>query len=177
MTDKLTLGSGTVYVLAYTGAAIPADASLEIEANILGYIKGGASVEVKPSEYELFDDGYNVHKRYTTGEEITFKTGVITWNVETLSKLTANGTYTDDTVTHKRTLKIGTKGVAEMTKFIIRFVQTDGESILRITLVGTPSSGFSLAFAMDKETIIDAEFKAMSHGDGEKLTIEETYEV
>lgn len=177
MTNQIVLGSGELYVAAYDAeTGIPEHAVLEVAANQMGLIKGGASVEYKPTEYEIYDDSYQVHKRFITSEEVTFKSGVLTWNVETLKNLIAKGTYADDTE-GTRTLKLGGKAARLMDEYVVRFVHTysDGNK-LRITLVGTASNGFSLAFAPDKETVIDAEFKAKAHdADGVQLIIEDTY--
>lgn len=179
MTNQIVLGSGELYVAAYDAeTGIPEHTVLEVPANQMGLIKGGASVEYKPTEYEIFDDSYAVHSRFITSEEVTFKSGVLTWNVETLKNLIAKGTYADDTE-GTRTLKLGGKAARLMDEYVVRFVHTysDGNK-LRITLVGTASNGFSLAFAPDKETVIDAEFKAKAHdAAGVQLIIEDTYDV
>ena len=45
---------------------------------------------------------------------------------------------------------------------------------MRVTIVGKNEAGFSLAFAKDKETVIDAVFKAMPHDtDGTLIIYEE----
>lgn len=180
MANQIVLGSGTLYIAPYVSATgIPEHATLEVEANQMGFIKGGASVEYKPTEYEIFDDAYNVHNRYVISEEVTFKSGILTWDLAALKKLTAKNTFTDDAVGGTRTLTLGGQGARLMDEYVIRFVHTysDGNK-LRVTLVGTPSNGFSLAFAPDKETVIDAEFKAKAHGTaGAQLIVEETYEV
>lgn len=180
MANQIVLGSGTLYIAPYVSATgIPEHATLEVGANQMGFIKGGASVEYKPTEYEIFDDAYNVHNRYVISEEVTFKSGVLTWDLAALKKLTAKNTFTDDAVSGKRTLTLGGQGARLMDEYVIRFVHTysDGNK-LRVTLVGTPSNGFSLAFAPDKETVIDAEFKAKAHGTaGAQLIVEETYTV
>ena len=52
-------------------------------------------------------------------------------------------------------------GNATGKKYVIHFVhkdETDGD--IRVTIVGNNQAGFSFAFAKDKETVIDAEFKA-----------------
>ena len=94
-----------------------------------------------------------------------------------LNKLCAAGTYDDDELTHVRTLKLGGKGAREMAQYVIRFVHTMADSKkFRVTLVGTPSNGFSFAFAPDKETVIDCEFKAVGHdADGTKVILAEEY--
>lgn len=178
MTNQIVLGSGELYIAAYDAdVGIPADGALEVEENLMGYIKGGASVEYKPTEYEVFDDSYAVHSRFITSEEVTFKSGILTWNVETLQKLIAKGTYASDAGAGTRTLSLGGKSARLMDEYVIRFVHTYSDSNkLRITLVGTASNGFTLAFAPDKETVIDAEFKAKAQGEaGVQLIIQDTF--
>ena len=141
MTEQMILGSGDLYIAAYTGT-LPEDETLEVSGNQVGYIKGGASIEYKPEEYTINDDSNTIYKRYVISEEITFKTGVLSWNLETLKTLCAKCSYTE----------------------------------IRITLVATASAGLSLAFAPDKETTVDAEFKAISHNSvGNQLIITEEY--
>ena len=95
MTKQIILGSGDLYITSYNGT-IPTDTVIETEENLIGYIKGGASLEYKPTEYEVSDDAFKVMKRYVISEETTFKSGVLTWNLEVLNKLIAAGTYSDD---------------------------------------------------------------------------------
>ena len=176
MSEQVILGSGNLYIVAFNDT-IPADAAFEAAANKIGYIKGGASLEYKPTEYEVKDDNENICKRFIISEEITFKSGILTWDAAALSKLVAKGTYADNATTHVRTLKLGGKGAREMAQYAIRFVHTKSdENTVKITLVGTASNGFNLAFASDKETVIDAEFKALGHDtDGTQVIFEETY--
>ena len=176
MSEQVILGSGNLYIVAFNDA-IPADATFETETNMIGYIKGGASLEYKPTEYEVKDDNENICKRFIISEEITFKSGILTWDTSALSKLVASGTYEDDATNKVKTLKLGGVGAREMAQYAIRFVhiKADGNTV-KITLVGTASNGFSLAFASDKETVIDAEFKALGHDtDGTQVIFEETY--
>lgn len=176
MTNQMILGSGDLYIQAYSGT-LPDDDTIEVDANRLGAIKGGASIEYKPDEYTINDDSNTIYKRFVISEEITFKTGILTWDLESLQKLCAKCAYVDDSTKSVRTLTLGGKGVREMDKWIIHFVhtKTDGKKI-RITLVATASAGLSLAFAPDKETTVDAEFKAISHNtSGNQLIITEEY--
>ena len=53
--EKIVLGSGKIYVLAYTDE-IPADEVIEVDGNLLGLIQGGASLEYTPTFYEAKDD-------------------------------------------------------------------------------------------------------------------------
>lgn len=175
MTEQIILGSGDLYVTDFTGT-IPENSVIEVDENLIGRIKGGASLEYKPTEYEVADDAYKVIKRYVISEETTFKSGVLTWNLEVLNKLIAAGTYSNDQA-GKRTLKFGGNGARVMKEFLVHFVHTEPDgNKFTITLVGTASNGFSLAFAPDKETVIDAEFKAKGHdASGTQVIMTETY--
>lgn len=169
MTNNIILGSGKLYV-----AQVPEGeftlSSIAVTANEIGYIQGGASLEYKPTTYEIKDDLCRVYKRFITSEEATLKSGILTWNVEALNKIISNGTYT--TTTTINTLKLGGNGAREMTKYAVVFVHTksDGKAI-RIGMIATNDAGLSLSFAADKETVVDAEFKATGCDDNGTLVI------
>lgn len=173
---QIILGSGDLYSTAFAdGAEIPEDATIETETNMLGRIKGGASIEYKPSEYSVADDSNAVSMRFITTEDITFKSGVLTWNAETLQALSAACEYSEDESTGTRTLILGGRSGRAISKRLLRFVHTkaDGKK-LRVTLVGSASNGFTVSFTPDAATVVDAEFKAESHNDsGHKLIIKE----
>ena len=63
--EKIVLGSGKIYVLAYTDE-IPADEVIEVDGNLLGLIQGGASLEYTPTFYEAKDDLGLVSKKILT---------------------------------------------------------------------------------------------------------------
>jgi len=171
--ENIVLGSGNLYITDFVDT-IPENTEIEVEENLIGRIKGGANLEYKPSEYSVNDDSNVVSKRFVISEEVTFKSGVLTWNVATLGKLIATGSFADNTTTKIRTLKLGGKGAREMKQYLVHFVHASGK--VRVTMVATASNGFSLAFAPDKETVVDAEFKAVAHdADGTQLIVTEDY--
>lgn len=158
MTEKIVLGSGKLYVSAFNDT-VPEDIELEKEANIIGYIQGGASLSYKPSFYEAKDDLGLVVKKIVTDEEATLTSGIMTWNADTLKKLCSTARVTTNENT--KVVKIGGVGNYDATSYVIRFVHTDEEGTIRITIRGTNEAGFEMAFAKDKETVINAEFKAL----------------
>ena len=175
--EEIRLGSGELYHMAFSGS-IPAHSEIETESNRTGYIKSGATVEYKPELKEVSDDLRRVIKTFLVKEDVTFKSGLMTWDLQTLNLLSASGTYTDDTTNHKRTLKIGRVGAIELPKRLFRFVhtKTDGTKF-RVTLVASAQNGFSLAFKPDDATVIDAELKATGHDDdGTLIILEEEYD-
>ena len=159
--ESIVLGSGDLYCTDFEGTdkEIPADSVIETEDNRLGHIKGGAEIEYAPEFYEAKDDMGKVSKVIITEEEATLKSGIMTWCGTTLEKLcqTARVTEKDG----KRTVKIGGIGNATGKKYLLRFVHKDTQDgNIRVPVVGNNQAGFTIAFAKDSETVIDAEFKA-----------------
>lgn len=171
--DKIVLGSGKLYVNEFTGGVVPDNATLEAEANLLGLIQGGATLEYKPKFYEVTDDLGLVQKTILTDEEVTFKSGVLTWNGKTLQKLCSTARVSESS--GKRIVKIGGLGNQDGKQYIIRFVHEDKvDGDIRITIVGSNQAGFSFKFLKDKETVVDAEFKAAPlDNEGTKIIYEE----
>lgn len=167
----ITLGSGNLYIDEYTGT-IPENAVIETEDKLIGYIQGGAELEYKPEYYTAEDDLGKVKKTIITKEEVKFKSGVMTWNGQTLKKLSSTGRVTE--ANGKRIVKIGGINNADNKSYVIHFVHkdpTDGD--VRVTIVGKNTAGFTLSFAKDKETVIDAEFEAIPSDDEGTLIIYE----
>ena len=159
-TEKITLGSGKLYIAEYSGA-VPELETLTIDANLLGYIQGGATLEYKPTFYTVKDDLGIMSKEIITDEEVTLKSGILTFNGKTLDRLCDTARVTEDTEKHTRTVLIGGIRNAKNKDYVIVFHhedETDGD--VWIAIVGRNQAGFSLAFAKDKETVVDAEFKA-----------------
>lgn len=107
----ITLGSGKLYVQEYTGTTVPETEAICTDDNILGHISGGATLSYKPTFYNAKDDLGLVSKTVLTAEEVTLKSGVMTWDGNTLAKLSATARVTEtDAATGKpakRSVKIG----------------------------------------------------------------------
>lgn len=161
--ESIVLGSGDLYCTEFEGTdkELTTNEELETEENRLGHIKGGAEIEYAPSFYEAKDDMGKVSKVIITEEEATLKSGIMTWCGTTLEKLCQTARVTEDATKKKRIVKIG--GIANATgkKYVIHFVHKDDvDGDVRVTIVGNNQAGFTIAFAKDSETVIDAEFKA-----------------
>lgn len=163
MDDKIVLGSGDVYYKEFAGV-IPENSAIETDENKLGFIQGGATLEYKPSYYTCKDDSGVIQKTIITDEEATLKTGILTFCGKTLAVLCETGRVTEDSKI--RTVKIGGLKNTNGKKYVIHFHHKDKvDGDIRVTIVGKNESGFSLAFAKDKETVIDAEFKCQPQDD------------
>lgn len=160
--ERIPLGSGKVYVTEFIGNTIPEDAVIETESNLIGKIKNGASIEYKPEYYTATDDLGLVSKTKLIKEEASLKCGVMTIISTTFERLCSTARKTYDAVKKRTTVKIGGVANDDGKQYVIRFVNEDAQDgDTRITIVGRNQSGFTLAFAQDKETVIDAEFKAL----------------
>lgn len=163
---RITLGSGDFYCMEYTGSTVPEKEAICVPSNLLGYIQGGATLEYKPGFYEAKDDTGVCIKVIITDEEAILKTGIMTFNANTLKTLSATGRVTDSADGKTRTLLIGGIANNDGKKYVICFHHKDPiDGDIWVIIVGQNQSGFSLAFAKDKETVIDAEFKALSQDD------------
>ena len=162
---RITLGSGKLYLMEFTGT-IPETATITVAENLLGHISGGATLEYKPTFYEAKDDLGYVVKTIITEEEATLKSGVLTFNGKTLEKLCDTARVTEDTASKLRTVKFGGVSNAKRAKYLVCFHHEDPiDGDIWVIIVGNNQAGFSLAFAKDKETVIDAEFKALAQDD------------
>lgn len=171
-TEKIMLGSGKLYYQEYTGE-VPDVKTACADANILGYIKGGATLEYTPTFYTAKDDLGVVTKTILTEEEANLKSGLITWNLETLNILVdASKSTNANGVT---TLKIGGAANRQDKDFVIIFKYEDNQDgNMYVMIVGRNQGAMSLAFATDAETTVDAEFKAIPQdSDGTLITIVE----
>lgn len=171
---NITLGSGKIYIQPYTNA-VPTVDQLCVDGNLLGYIKGGASLEYTEETYEEKDDLGFVSKVITTNEEAILKCGLLTWNGTTLKSLIDRCSVTE--ASGKRTVKIGGAGNSQGANYAICFHHhdaTDGD--LWILIVGRNTAGATLTFSKDAGSVIEPEFKALPQDDAGTLVqlIEET---
>ncbi len=163
MKERIVLGSGKLYVVEFS-EEIPKDNIIETNDNLLGLIQGGATLTYTPTFYEAKDDLGIVAKKLVTEEQAVLKSGVMTWSGKTLEKLCSTARVTEDSITKTRIVKIGGAGNYNGKKYVIHFVHEDKvDGDIRVTIVGSNEAGFELAFAKDKETVINAEFKAQPH--------------
>jgi hypothetical protein len=157
--EVITLGSGDLMIKEYTDT-MPAYTEFDASTDLLGRIQGGATLEYKGTWYEAKDDTGKVVKTIITEEEATLKSGIMTWNGKTLEKLCSTARVTENG--GKRIVKIG--GIANHNgkSYAICFHHIDKvDGDIWVVIRGVNQGGFSLVFAKDKETVIDAEFKCL----------------
>lgn len=161
--EVITLGSGDLMIKEYKDT-FPAYTDFDVSKDLLGRIQGGATIEYKGTWYEAKDDTGKVVKTIITEEEATLKSGVMTWNGKTLSQLCSTARITENDGI--RIVKIGGVQNHDGKSYAICFHHEDKvDGDVWIVIRGVNQGGFSLAFAKDKETVIDAEFKCLPQDD------------
>lgn len=169
--DEIILGAGEVFVYEFTGSEIPEDSVVETEEHNVGHCSGGFTIDYKPTSYEVLNQYEKIVKKFITKEEISAKTGVISWALEKLSLL-STAEYTVDKEKKTRKLLFTGKGKSIKT-VLLRFVHTkeNGKKI-RFTMIGQGGSGFALEFST-KELVVDTEITAINKIDGFLASFEE----
>ena len=154
-------------IAPYTDS-IPTVETLCVADNLLGYIKGGASLEYTQETYEEKDDLGLVSKVIVTSEEAILKLGLLTWNGNTMKHLADRCKVTE--AEGKRTIHLGGAGNTQGKEWVICFFHEDKQGgNLWVLIRGTNSAGFTLTFAVDAGTKLEPEFKALPQDDAGTL--------
>lgn len=158
--ENIILGSGDLFIVEYSGT-IPEDATIEVDDNRAGNIKGGATLEYSADSKTVEDDKGRVKKTVLTSEKVTLKTGLITWAKRWIQALVQTARIDETTKAGHRIFKIGGLSNNQKKKYLYRFVHTrdDGRK-LRVTVTGKNTGTLSLAFDPEKETTVDGEITA-----------------
>ena len=157
--DEIIFGAGEVYLYAFTGDSIPEHAEIETTEHNVGHCQGGFTVEYKPEKYDVKNQYNKTVKVFIKGEEVSAKTGVLSWDLKRLENL-STAKFTEDKSKKTRKLTFGGSKQA-LDVVLLRFVHTkENGKKLRFTMIGQAGNGFSIEFA-DKELVIDAEIQAI----------------
>lgn len=153
-TNKVTLGSGYIYVVEYTGNTIPTDAVIEVAANQFGYTKGGATLSYETEFTEINDDNGQIKESFLSTDNATFQCGAFMGKAEEIVKIcpTASSTTTNGVTT----VKIGGVSNDNNKKYVVRFKHKTED--LRVTIVGKNTDGFELSFSADDAVTLEPTF-------------------
>lgn len=172
-TQKIALGSGDLYFAAYSGT-IPEDATIETDANRLGFITGGATITYKPTSQTFKDDYGKVTRTVITSDEASLTSTLRAYSLDDMPVFAETARVTTKTVdskTHK-IIKIGGTKNATGQLYVFRFVQHDAElGDLRVTVVGKSQAELAMVYQMDNPTDIALNITAQSQDDDGTLVM------
>lgn len=158
--DEILLGAGEIYMYEFTGDKIPDHTEIEADKHNVGYTSGGASIDYKPEKYDVKNSYGKTVRSFITKEDITFKTGLLTWNMDKIALL-STAKVTVDKVKKNRKLTFG--GGGSLKNVLVRFVHTkENDKKLRFTMIGQGGNGFAMEFG-EKEVIVDSEITAIEY--------------
>ncbi len=160
--SDITLGSGRIYVVEYTGETIPADNVIETTANQFGFTKGGATLSYETEYTEIEDDCGDIKESLLKTDKATFKCGAFMGKPEDIIKICPTASST--TASGVTTVKIGGVSNDNNKKYMVRFKHVTKD--LRVTIIGRNTDGFELTFNADDAVTLEPTFtcSAMSGG-------------
>lgn len=170
---NIPFGSCYVYYSEWDGEEIPADATLETEANRVGYVKGGCTVNYNMETADLKDDFGKVRRTVLTAEDAGFKCEFASWSSSKMGLFTPTARITE--ANGKRKIKIGGIQNDSGKNYIFRLHHPDAEmGDVRITMVGRQQGGFELAFSPEDANRMALDVKAItSDNEGTLIIYEE----
>lgn len=168
---EILIGAADVFMYQFEGTEIPEHSVIETAEHSVGHCSGGFTVDYKPTKYDIENHHGNIVKSYITKEEISAKTGVMSWDLDKLSLL-STGECTVDKVKKERKLMFTGEGKALKTVLIRAVHVKENGKKLRFTMIGQGGSGFSIAFE-NKEVTVDSELAAIKKVAGFLASFEE----
>lgn len=162
--NEIILGACDIYMYEYDGghdAPLPTHGEIETDMRNVGHCSGGFSVSYKPSKYEVKNQHGATVRSFITKEEISVKTGILSWDLNNIALL-STAEITEDTENNKRKLTFSGRGKA-LKNVLVRAVHTkeNGKKI-RFTMIGSGGNGFDMEFG-EKELTVDAELTAHTY--------------
>lgn len=169
--DEILLGACDVYMYEFTGTELPEHNAIETLENNVGHCSGGFTVNYKPTKYDVKNQYGQIVKSAVTEEEVSAKTGILSWNLKNLA-LFSTAVLSEDKEKKIRKLVFTGEGKALRT-VLLRAVHTkeNGKKI-RFTMIGQGGSGFAIAWE-NKEVTVDAELTAVKKIDKFLASFEE----
>ena len=163
---NIPFGSCYVYYSEWAGGEIPADETIETDANRVGYVEKGCTVNYTMETADLKDDFGKV--RRTAG----FKCELVSWSSSKMGLFTPTARITE--ANGKRVIKIGGIQNDSGKNYLFRLHHPDAEmGDVRITIVGRQQGGFELAFSPEDANRMALDVKAITSDDEGTLIIYE----
>lgn len=129
--EPLVVGSGELYLGTIADLATATEQDIVNSLINVGAISGGAEISYEPDVKTVKSANRGKLLNFVTDEEVTFKTGIITWNLDNLAKI-APATITTDSETGTKTLKLGVSTSIPVN--YLRFIHTKKNNTGTITV-------------------------------------------
>lgn len=109
-----------------------------------------------------------------TSEGASLKTGVCTWNADTIATLWPTARVTEDKAAGTRSMRLGGSANDDGRLYDVCFAHHDAaDGDKWVCMVARNTADVTLSFAKDKETTVDAQFEASPMDDEGTLVLYE----
>lgn len=174
--DNYVLGSGELYLGTIENVETANEETIAKALENVGAIESGASLSYTPTTKPIESGNRGVIAQILTKEEVKFKTGIITWCIENLSRL-APAKMVEDTEQGTKTLTLGRQGLIPVN--YLRFVHKgNGYDLIINIFKASSEGGFEFTFDKENPLSVNYEFIALSKMNGSLVEIiEKTHKV
>ena len=159
--SEILMGAGEVYMYEYAGSVIPEDSVIETEDHNVGHCSGGFTISYRPTRYEVRNQYGSTVKIFITRENVSVKTGILSWDLSRLALL-STAKLTGDGALRRLTFGAGGGLATVLVRFVHR--KPDGKKV-RFTMIGQGGSGFSFEFG-EHEVSVDSQLTAIEQVPG-----------
>lgn len=168
---EILLGTADVFMYQFDGDTLPEDSVIETAEHSVGHCSSGFTVDYKPTKYDVINHHGHTVMSCITKEEISAKTGIMSWDLEKLGLLSTGECTVDKQKKVKKLLFTGEGKILKTVLVRAVHVKGNGKKI-RFTMIGQGGSGFAIAFE-NKEITVDAELSGIKKIDGFLASFEE----
>ena len=119
--DTYLLGSGDLYLGVVADPSTATEEEITAALTNVGAISGGAALSYKPTFYEVESANRGTIASWKTKEEVVFKSGILTWDLTNIEKL-SSAYYSENSTAGTRRVGIG--GLKNIPVNFLRFEHT-----------------------------------------------------
>lgn len=178
--DPIILGSGELYIALATDIADPENVTTEEEAKFLniGAIESGASIDISNTYKEVEAANRGLVAKLKIKTNVKFSTGIMTWNMENISKFLTGSKFTEDMSKGERKMIVGKDDLSPTV--YLRFIheKKDGSGDLIVNVYKATFDGdLNFVFNTDNPVTVNYEFVGMTTNEGNYVEFIETFPV
>lgn len=176
--DPIILGSGELYIALASDIADPENVTEAEEAKFLniGAIESGASIDIANTYKEIEAANRGLIGKFKIKTNVKFSTGIMTWNMENISKFLTGSKFTEDKTKGERKMVVGKDDRSPIV--YLRFIheKKDGSGNLIVNMYKSTFDGdLSFVFNTDNPVSVNYEFVGMTTNEGNYVEFIETF--
>lgn len=171
-TERVVLGAVKVYITEFNAEKLDNLKDICKPENIIGATQGGTTLTYTPEIKKVEDDVGMVRKNFQSKADAEIKTGLLTFDVKSISQMISTGKFTAGEPGGVNRLKLS-GGKSALRKFIVATEYLDDETGLglRVGMAATNTAALELVFNKENETVPNITFSAESNGKDDTIVV------